>query len=107
MRSNLRDAIEPLRQSRRPESKQRRSTLFGMTARQRRRARRRGGARTKILFVFAAALALLGVLAVGVASWVLDVAAKAPPLSACRPIDRGGNSVLFAGDGSRLGYIAS
>ena len=38
---------------------------------------------------------------------MLDVAAKAPPLSACKPIDQGGNSVLYAGDGSRLGYIAS
>ena len=78
-----------------------------MTQRQRRRARRRGGARSKILFVFGAALALLAVLGVGVASWVLDVAAKAPPLADCRPIDRGGNSVLFAADGNRLGYIAS
>ena len=78
-----------------------------MTARQRRRARRRGGARSKILFVSAAALALLAVLGIGVASWVLDVAAKAPPLSDCRPIDRGGNSVLFAGNGTRLGYIES
>ena len=49
----------------------------------------------------------MAVLLIGVASWVLDVAAKAPPLSDCRPIDKGGNSVLFAGDGSRLGYIAS
>ena len=78
-----------------------------MTQRQRRRARRRSGARSKILFVFGAALALLAILTVGVASWVLDVAAKAPPLSACRPIDRGGNSILFASDGNRLGYIAS
>ncbi len=38
---------------------------------------------------------------------MLDVAAKAPPLSDCQPIDRGGNSILIAGDGSKLGYIAS
>ncbi len=60
-----------------------------------------------MLFVAAGVVAVLGVIAIGVASWVLDVAAKAPPLSDCRPIERGGNSVLFAGDGSRLGYIAS
>ena len=78
-----------------------------MTQRQRRRSRRRGGASSKILFVLAAVLALGVALTIGVASWVLDVAAKAPPLSACKPIDQGGNSVLFAGDGSRLGYIAS
>jgi penicillin-binding protein 1A len=78
-----------------------------MTARQRRRIRRRGGARSKILFVFGAALALLAVLVIGIASWVLNVAAKAPPLADCKPIDRGGNSVLFDGNGSRLGYIES
>ena len=78
-----------------------------MTQRNRRRHRRRGGARSKLLFVAAGVLAICAVAVVGVASWVLDVAAKAPPLSACRPIDKGGNSILFAGDGSRLGYIAS
>lgn len=78
-----------------------------MTQRNRRRLRRRGGARGKLFFVGAGILGLLAVGVVGVASWVFDVAANAPPLSACRPIDKGGNSILFAGDGSRLGYIAS
>ena len=78
-----------------------------MTQRNRRRLRRRGGARSKFLFVGVAILGVLAVGAIGVASWVLDVAAKAPPLSDCRPIDKGGNSILFAGDGSKLGYIAS
>ncbi len=78
-----------------------------MTQRNRRRHRHRGGARSKLLFVVGGILALVGIGVVGVASWVLDVAAKAPPLSDCRPIDRGGNSILIAGDGSRLGYIAS
>jgi penicillin-binding protein 1A len=78
-----------------------------MTQRNRRRQRRRGGARSKLLFVLGGVLAVLAVGAIGVASWVLDVAAKAPPLSDCRPIERGGNSLLIAGDGERLGYIAS
>jgi penicillin-binding protein 1A len=78
-----------------------------MTQRNRRRHRRRGGARSKVLFVVAGVLGVFAAIAIGVASWVLDVAAKAPPLSDCRPIERGGNSILFAGDGSRLGYIAS
>ena len=78
-----------------------------MTQRNRRRLRRRGGVRSKFLFVGVAVLGVLAVGAIGVASWVLDVAAQAPPLSDCRPIDKGGNSILFAGDGSRLGYIAS
>ena len=78
-----------------------------MTQRNRRRHRRRGGVRSKLAFVVAGAFALVGIGVVGVASWVLDVAAQAPPLSDCRPIDKGGNSMLIAGDGSRLGYIAS
>jgi penicillin-binding protein 1A len=78
-----------------------------MTQRNRRRHRRRGGARSKLLFVLGGIAALVAIGTVGVASWVLDVAAKAPPLSDCRPIERGGNSLLIAGDGTRLGYIAS
>jgi penicillin-binding protein 1A len=78
-----------------------------MTQRNRRRHRHRGGVRSKLLFVAGGILAVGAVVVIGIASWVLDVAAKAPPLSDCRPIDRGGNSILIAGDGSRLGYIAS
>jgi penicillin-binding protein 1A len=78
-----------------------------MTQRNRRRHRRRGGARSKVGFVAAGVLAACAVGAIAAASWVIDVAAEAPPLSDCRPIERGGNSILIAGDGSRLGYIAS
>jgi penicillin-binding protein 1A len=77
-----------------------------MTQRNRRRHRRRGGARSKFAFVAAGAVAAVAVGAVVAASWVIDVAA-APSLSDCRPIDKGGNSILIAGDGERLGYIAS
>jgi penicillin-binding protein 1A len=78
-----------------------------MTQRNRRRHRRRGGARSKLLLVAGGVLAACAAGAVAAASWVIDVAADAPPLSACRPIEKGGNSLLIAGDGSRLGYIAS
>ncbi len=78
-----------------------------MTQRNRRRHRRRGGARSKLAFVLAGVLAAVTVGAIAAASWVIDVAADAPPLSDCRPIDKGGNSILIAGDGERLGYIAS
>ena len=43
----------------------------------------------------------------GHVSWVLDVAAEAPSLSSCKPVEKGGNSVIYAGDGSRLGVVAS
>jgi penicillin-binding protein 1A len=74
---------------------------------QRNRRRHRNGGPSKVLFVAGGALAVGAAGAILVASWVIGVAAKAPPLSECQPIDKGGNSVLIAGDGSRLGYIAS
>ena len=72
-----------------------------------RRNRRRGGASSKVLLVAGALFALVAVLAIGVTSWVLDVAAEAPSLSACKPVEEGGNSVIYAGDGSKLGIVAS
>ena len=78
-----------------------------MTQRSRRRHRRRGGAGPKLLLAAGGVVVLIAIAAVVVASWVLDVAAKAPSLAACKPVDRGGNSTLYAGDGSKLGVVAS
>ena len=52
-------------------------------------------------------MVLIAIAAIGVASWVLDVAAKAPSLAACKPVEKGGNSTLYAGDGSKLGIVES
>src|SRR5215211_1239797 len=75
--------------------------------RQQRRRRRRGGARSKTLL----ALGVLGiVVAIGllsVAGYVLAVASTAPELSELKPNDKGQSSVIFAADGSRLGYVQS
>jgi penicillin-binding protein 1A len=78
-----------------------------MTQRNRRRQRRRGGIGSKLLIVGGGIFVLVAIAVIGVTSWVLDVAADAPSLAACKPIDKGGNSVLYAADGSRLGLIAS
>ncbi len=40
-------------------------------------------------------------------SWVAGVASEAPDPDNLRPVTKGQNSVIFAGDGSRLGYIQS
>ncbi len=72
-----------------------------------RRQRRRGGIGSKLLLVFGAVFALVAIAAIAVTSWVLDVAADAPSLSSCKPIDRGGNSAIYAADGTKLGVIAS
>jgi penicillin-binding protein 1A len=78
-----------------------------MAQRNRRRQRRRGGARGKLLFVAAGLLVAAALAAIAVASWVLDVAAQAPSLAACKNVDRGGNTVVYAADGSKLGLVAS
>jgi penicillin-binding protein 1A len=78
-----------------------------MTQRTRRRQRRRGGVGSKLLLALGGVIVLIAIAAIAVTSWVLDVAAEAPSLASCKPIDNGGNSVLYAADGSKLGTIAS
>jgi penicillin-binding protein 1A len=78
-----------------------------MTQRTRRRQRRRGGIGTKLLFIFGGVFVVIAIAVIAITSWVLGVAAKAPPLSSCKPIDRGGSSVVYAADGSKLGVIDS
>jgi penicillin-binding protein 1A len=75
--------------------------------RMRRRQRRHGGIGAKLLLVFGGVFVLLAIAAIAITSWVLDVAAEAPSLATCKRIDRGGNTVLYAADGSKLGLIPS
>jgi penicillin-binding protein 1A len=78
-----------------------------MTQRNRRRQRRRGGLRGKLMVVLIGVLALVAIAVIGVTSWVLNVAAGAPSLATCKPVGKGGNTTLYAADGSKLGVIAS
>jgi len=78
-----------------------------MAQRNRRRQRRRGGIRGKLLFAAAGVVTVVALGAIAVAAWVLDVAADAPSLSACKEPDRSGNTTLYAADGSRLGVVRS
>jgi penicillin-binding protein 1A len=58
-----------------------------------------------ITFVVFLSAITIGVL--GVVGWVVDIAASAPDISALKPRDPGQVSEVFAGDGTRLGYIHS
>jgi penicillin-binding protein 1A len=78
-----------------------------MAQRKRRRQRRRGGARGKLLFVGVGLLVAAALAAIAVASWVLNVAAQAPSLAACKKVDYSGNTVIYAADGSKLGLVNS
>src|SRR5829696_263934 len=79
-----------------------------MTQRQRKtRRRRRRGGKSK-LFLALVVLALTGAVAlISVTGYVLAVAATAPALHELKPIDKGATSVIYAADGSRLGYVRS
>jgi penicillin-binding protein 1A len=75
--------------------------------RQRRTRRRHHGVGRPVLLALslvAAAAALAGLGAVG---WVIGVAASAPSLRSLTPIPQGAVSVVYAGDGQRLGFIQS
>jgi penicillin-binding protein 1A len=79
-----------------------------MTHRARRRHRRsRGSVRGKVLLGFGIFGALVALLVASVAIWVLSVAASTPSIDTLKPIDKGETSVVYAADGTRLGYIQS
>ena len=79
-----------------------------MSPRQRRRQRRRGGGLGKI-FLAVVAVLLVSIAAVAIAggSWVLNTCNDAPEVNDLNPIYKGENSIIFAGDNSRLGFIRS
>src|SRR3712207_1502680 len=79
-----------------------------MSPRQRRRQRRRGGGLGKI-FLAAVAVVLVSIAAVAIAggSWVINTCNDAPDVNNLKPIFKGENSIVFAGDNSRLGFIRS
>ena len=78
-----------------------------MTQRNRRRQRRRGGVRSKVAFIVGGLAVVVVAAAIGVASWALDVAAEAPSLASCKPVGKGGNTTIYAADGSKLGVVNS
>jgi penicillin-binding protein 1A len=79
-----------------------------MTQRARRRNRRsRGSARRRIFIALALVFSVIAVAMLGVAAYALNIWDNTPPLSSLKPIKEGSISVVYAADGSRLGYIQS
>jgi penicillin-binding protein 1A len=79
-----------------------------MSYRQRKSRRRNGhGARSKLLLGLGviATICVIGVLSL--AGYVLAIASTAPDLSELKPADKGEISVVYAADGSRLGFVQS
>src|SRR5919106_1808217 len=74
-----------------------------MSARSRRTSRKRNP--FLISLVILGSIVSLVVMSFGL--WVLSVAAEAPPIEKLQPVDEGSNSIIYAADGSRLGYIQS
>jgi penicillin-binding protein 1A len=78
-----------------------------MTYRQRKQRRRRS-TRGKPLFVGMTVIGVvIAIAAMSVAGYVIAVAASAPALDELKPNDKGESSVIYAADGTRLGYVQS
>jgi penicillin-binding protein 1A len=80
-----------------------------MTYRQRkaRRRGRHGVRRNPALLVVFVPLLVVGVALLSAIGYVIAIAADTPPLSELKPRDKGATSVVYAADGSRLGYVRS
>jgi penicillin-binding protein 1A len=59
----------------------------------------------KLLVIIGSLLAMIAIAVIAITSWVLNVAADAPPLGSCKPVGKGGDSTVYAADGTRLGRI--
>ena len=91
------------------ERRRSRASATPMSRRERQRRRRRhgnGGARITLLGLALLATAA-GIGALGVVGWVVSVATSGPSLDGLKPINPGSSSVVYAADGSRLGFIQS
>ncbi len=77
-----------------------------MTQRQRRR-HRRGRKRSKLAVALIVVFSVITAAILAAGSWVVSIADEAPNPDTLKPVKKGQNSAIFAGDGSRLGYIQS
>jgi penicillin-binding protein 1A len=77
-----------------------------VTYRQRKR-NRHGRKRSKIVLALAVVGVALAIAVLSAVGYVLGISATAPALSSLKPVDQGTSSIVYAADGSSLGYIQS
>ena len=79
-----------------------------MTYRQRKARRQgRGARRNPALLLVLVPLLVVAAAGLSAVGYVIAIAADTPPLSELKPADKGATSVVYAADGSRLGYVRS
>ena len=78
-----------------------------MTYRQRKNRRRRAHRGKPVFVGFAVLGTVAAIAALSAVGYVIAVAATAPALSELKPNDKGQNSVIYAANGARLGYVKS
>jgi penicillin-binding protein 1A len=79
-----------------------------MSHRQRKtRRRKRHGGGSKVLLGFGVVATICAIAVLSAVGYVLAIAATAPDLDELKPDDKGELSVVFAADGTRLGFIQS
>lgn len=79
-----------------------------MTYRQRKfRRRNRHGIRSKLLLALGVVATICVIALLSAAGYVFAIASTAPNLSELKPVDKGEISVVYAADGSRLGFVQS
>ena len=78
-----------------------------MSARSRRRHRRTSRKRNPFLITLVVLVAAIALCVMSFGLYVISVAADAGSIDELKPVEQGENSIVFAADGSRLGYIQS
>jgi penicillin-binding protein 1A len=71
------------------------------------RRRKRHGGRSSVLLALGVIATVCVIAVLSVAGYVLAIASTAPNLSELKPADKGQISVVYAADGSRLGFVQS
>src|ERR687896_225272 len=75
--------------------------------RQLRRRRRHGGFQSRALLGLGVVGLAIAIAILSVAGYVIAIAATAPSIDELKPRERGASSLIYAADGSRLGYVQS